>query len=193
MITQKMRKVLEKKLGYLREEVDLMEPQIAAVLIERSLPRPSKGIPESWKRTEFIEKKSLAILRPYFNKLQNSFKSLKDFSVKHIQLILPSIFIVAIAIHQPYQVVTFPSTIKKYVFSVFKQFKKIFLLSKNEEMEKKSVLNSNKINKKKSDKHIENYNSKNKKSKKNRIDLDALELARHLSFFDKIKFKMRRD
>jgi hypothetical protein len=189
MITQKMRKVLEKKLGYLREEVDLMEPQIAAVLIERSLPRPSKGIPESWKRTEFIEKKSLAILRPYFNKLQNSFKSLKDFSSKHMQLILPSIFIVAIAIQQPYQVVT----IKKYVFSVFKQFKKIFLLSKNEEVGKKRVLNSNKINKKKSDKHIENYNSKNKKSKKNRIDLDALELARHLSFFDEIKFKMRKD
>lgn len=48
MITQKMRKVLVQELGYLESEVDILEPQIAAVLIERNLPRPAKGMPDSW-------------------------------------------------------------------------------------------------------------------------------------------------
>jgi len=50
MITQRMRRVLEDELGYLVEEVDCMEPQIAAVVIERGLARPSNGMPISWQR-----------------------------------------------------------------------------------------------------------------------------------------------
>lgn len=52
MITQRMRRVLEDELRYLPEEVDLMEPQIASVVIERNLSRPSNGMPASWRRTD---------------------------------------------------------------------------------------------------------------------------------------------
>lgn len=49
-ITGRMRRVLEEELGYLREEVNIMEPQIAAVVIERGLARPSNGMPISWRK-----------------------------------------------------------------------------------------------------------------------------------------------
>ena len=52
MITQRMRRVLEDELRYLPEEVDVMEPQIASVVIERNLSRPSNGMPASWRRTD---------------------------------------------------------------------------------------------------------------------------------------------
>jgi len=50
MITNKMRRALVEDLGYSQEEVDGMEPQIAAVVIERGLTRPANGMPESWRR-----------------------------------------------------------------------------------------------------------------------------------------------
>ena len=50
MITNKMRRALEDDLGYLADEVDSMEPSIAAVVIERRLIRPSNGMPLSWQR-----------------------------------------------------------------------------------------------------------------------------------------------
>lgn len=50
MVTKKMRNTLTRELGYLDEEVDIMEPQIAIVVIERELKRPAKGMPTSWKR-----------------------------------------------------------------------------------------------------------------------------------------------
>lgn len=50
MITNKMRSVLQGDLGYLKEEVDEMEPQIASVVIERRLVRPLKGMPAAWRR-----------------------------------------------------------------------------------------------------------------------------------------------
>ncbi|CAN0394106.1 unnamed protein product, partial [Ectocarpus fasciculatus] len=43
MITRNMRKVLMDELGYAADEVDDMDPQIAAVVIEKSLPRPRAG------------------------------------------------------------------------------------------------------------------------------------------------------
>ncbi|CAN0425255.1 unnamed protein product, partial [Laminaria digitata] len=43
MITRSMRKVLVEELDYLPDEVDDMDPQIAAVVIEKSLPRPRAG------------------------------------------------------------------------------------------------------------------------------------------------------
>ncbi|CAM9411037.1 unnamed protein product, partial [Ascophyllum nodosum] len=51
MITRNMRKVLVEELGYLNDEVDDMDPQIAAVVIEKSLPRPRAGMPIVWRRT----------------------------------------------------------------------------------------------------------------------------------------------
>jgi len=50
MVTRKMRIVLVDDLKYLDGEVDVMEPQIARVVIERRLQRPSKGMPASWRR-----------------------------------------------------------------------------------------------------------------------------------------------
>ncbi|CAM9626749.1 unnamed protein product [Scytosiphon promiscuus] len=51
MITRNMRKVLVEELGYLAEEVDDMDPKIAAVVIEKSLPRPRAGMPIAWRKS----------------------------------------------------------------------------------------------------------------------------------------------
>lgn len=48
MVTMRMRRVLEDELNYLSDEVDKMDPQIAAIVIERGLPRPSTGMPKKW-------------------------------------------------------------------------------------------------------------------------------------------------
>jgi hypothetical protein len=50
MITNKMRRILEDDLGYLSEEVDIMEPQIAVVVIDKRLMRPPNGMPSSWAK-----------------------------------------------------------------------------------------------------------------------------------------------
>lgn len=50
MITRRMRKILVEDLGYLSAEIDVMEPSVAAVVIERGLARPTNGMPRSWKR-----------------------------------------------------------------------------------------------------------------------------------------------
>ena len=46
MITQRMRRILQDDLNYLPEEVDVMEPQIAAAVIEKNL-----GM--TWEVTKF--------------------------------------------------------------------------------------------------------------------------------------------
>ena len=48
MITNRMRRVLEDDLNYHEEEIDMMDPQIASVVIERGLARPLTGMPKSW-------------------------------------------------------------------------------------------------------------------------------------------------
>lgn len=50
MVTNRMRRVLEDDLNYHEEEVELMDPQIASVVIERGLARPLTGMPKSWQR-----------------------------------------------------------------------------------------------------------------------------------------------
>ena len=50
MITNRMRRVLEDDLNYHEEEIDMMDPQIASVVIERGLARPLTGMPKSWCR-----------------------------------------------------------------------------------------------------------------------------------------------
>jgi len=50
MITKRMKRILEDDLGYLSSEVMEMDPQVAKVIIERSLTRPSRGMPASWKK-----------------------------------------------------------------------------------------------------------------------------------------------
>ena len=51
MITRRMRRILQEDLGYEDIEVDNMEPQIAAVVIDRKLFRPMNGMPNSWKKS----------------------------------------------------------------------------------------------------------------------------------------------
>eukprot|EP01041_Mallomonas_annulata_P004842 gene4842-9646_t len=50
MITNRMRRVLTDDLGYMDSEVESMAPEVAAVVIERGLQRPSNGMPASWRR-----------------------------------------------------------------------------------------------------------------------------------------------
>ena len=83
MITNRMRRILQDDLGYLTNEIDTMDPQIAAIVIERQLNRPVAGMPSSWKRT-----------LPVINKINFSehskkfFKSLKIGTEKIIRFTL---------------------------------------------------------------------------------------------------------
>lgn len=52
MITNKMRAVLTSELGYTHEEVSKMKPDVAAVVIQRKLVRPSGGMPKQWYRDD---------------------------------------------------------------------------------------------------------------------------------------------
>ena len=49
MITNRMRRVLEDDLNYHIEEIEVMDPQIASVVIERGLARPPTGMPKAWQ------------------------------------------------------------------------------------------------------------------------------------------------
>ncbi|KAG5176744.1 hypothetical protein JKP88DRAFT_351037 [Tribonema minus] len=46
-----MRKTLTDSLHYTEEEVNDMEPQIAAIVIEKGLPRPRAGMPIAWRKS----------------------------------------------------------------------------------------------------------------------------------------------
>lgn len=55
MITNKMKKILQNDLGYTNDEINQMEPQIASVVIDRKLHRPSKGMPPTWRKQPTID------------------------------------------------------------------------------------------------------------------------------------------
>lgn len=88
MITQRMRRVLEDELGYGTDEVDIMEPQIAAVVIERGLARPTAGMPRSWrkKRTWPINDKAFS---GFGNRIKTMCGRLKAPAVFAVQRVLP--------------------------------------------------------------------------------------------------------
>ena len=52
MITRRMSSVLTSELGYLPEEVEVMRPDVAAVVVGRRLKRPERGMPEGWVRDD---------------------------------------------------------------------------------------------------------------------------------------------
>ena len=54
MITYRMRRILEEELNYLPKEVDVMDPQIAQVVIERGLSRPLTGMPVKWGKDQSL-------------------------------------------------------------------------------------------------------------------------------------------
>ena len=85
MITNRMRRILTDELGYLTSEVDIMAPEVAAVVIERNLSRPSKGMPISWRQkrskgenlSKFfspLKRRSIIII----NHLQSSANTIKN-------------------------------------------------------------------------------------------------------------------
>lgn len=97
MITNRMRNKLIKELGYLSEEVDMIEPQIAAVVIERALSRPSSGMPSSWRKTTVAKrpkKRGQGIGSNIFSKLIGSLGSL----FQSATFLLPAVAAIALLI-----------------------------------------------------------------------------------------------
>lgn len=50
VITNKMKKILAEELHYEMEEVEAMMPDVAAVVINKHLERPKRGMPPEWRR-----------------------------------------------------------------------------------------------------------------------------------------------
>lgn len=80
MITNRMRRNLENELNYLTEEVDVMDPQIASVVIEKRLSRPSSGMPKSWIRKQ----QEIPFMEQQMTRLKNSILKLTDFTIHKI-------------------------------------------------------------------------------------------------------------
>ena len=77
MVTGRMRQVLTEELGYLPSEVDMIEPQIAAVVIERGLARPSAGMPASWRKTNVARAVARRPRNKSFSIISNIVKTLR--------------------------------------------------------------------------------------------------------------------
>ena len=80
MITMRMRRVLEDDLNYLSDEVDIMDPQIAAIVVERGLPRPSTGMPKKWIKYQ----QSPAQIPKFIVNLKNSIGFVTHFAVHQV-------------------------------------------------------------------------------------------------------------
>jgi hypothetical protein len=80
MITNRMRRNLENELNYLAEEIDVMDPQIASVVIERGLSRPSSGMPKSWIKIQ----QEIPFLEKQMTRLKNSVLKLAGFIIYKI-------------------------------------------------------------------------------------------------------------
>lgn len=92
MITNRMRRVLEDDLNYHEEEVEMMDPQIASVVIERGLARPLTGMPKSWQRTK-PSKPILSGLRKEISKYFVVIRRSANFTIKKVlPVLLPVIF-----------------------------------------------------------------------------------------------------
>lgn len=104
MITNRMRKILQDELGYLQHEVDTMAPEIAAVVIDRGLNRPSNGMPSSWKRKEPSGEKFIAIAKRAISETSLRANAAKEKVVtllaQHHQKILPAISLMAVFVYR---------------------------------------------------------------------------------------------
>jgi hypothetical protein len=63
-VSSRMRRALVEELRYTHEEIDFIEPQIAAVVLERGLSRPVGGMPIRWRRQKVEAKKISASPEP---------------------------------------------------------------------------------------------------------------------------------
>jgi hypothetical protein len=92
MITNRMRRVLEDDLNYHEEEVEMMDPQIASVVIERGLARPLTGMPKSWQRMK-PSKPMLSGLRKEISKIFVLVRRSANFTIRKVlPVLLPVIF-----------------------------------------------------------------------------------------------------
>lgn len=102
MITNRMKKVLQDDLGYLEHEVDIMAPEIAAVVIDRGLNRPSNGMPSSWRRKDQTGVKVLAIAKRTMSetslRLNETKQIFSSLLTKNRKNILPVVSILAMII-----------------------------------------------------------------------------------------------
>jgi hypothetical protein len=80
MVTMRMRRVLEDELNYLSDEVDIMDPQIAAIVIERGLPRPSTGMPKKWIKYQ----QSPAQIPEFIINIKNTARFVSHFAVHQV-------------------------------------------------------------------------------------------------------------
>ena len=88
MITNRMRRILEDDLDYLPAEIDVMDPQIASVVIERGLSRPSNGMPKKWIK---LQSKT-----PSFGKFFDQFKKFVSQATEFVhKTFLPVFFPIA--------------------------------------------------------------------------------------------------
>jgi len=100
MVTNRMRKVLEEELGYHSDEVDTIEPQIAAVVIERGLTRPSNGMPASWSRKQEGSRSSnnpnplTKVFKPFARIVSKVFSTFRVASTKFIPAAIPLIALI---------------------------------------------------------------------------------------------------
>lgn len=97
MITNRMRRILTNDLGYLDNEVDAMEPQIAAVVIEKQLARPLSGMPPGWRRTDIVDDdegsalaRSLQSLKSLTQKISSA---ISFFAKKALPVLLPLVIV----------------------------------------------------------------------------------------------------
>ena len=100
MVTNRMRKVLEEELGYHSDEVDTIEPQIAAVVIERGLTRPSNGMPASWSRKQEVSRSNNSpnamtkVFKPIARIVRKVFSTFRMASTKFIPAAIPLIALI---------------------------------------------------------------------------------------------------
>lgn len=95
MITNQMRYTLENELGYLSDEVDEMEPQIAAVVISRSLARPAKGMPASWRRPDPSRINPIEVIGTFMRAVSKQFKTAAGMSTK---VVVPVVAVAAVVL-----------------------------------------------------------------------------------------------
>lgn len=141
MITNRMRRDLENELNYLTEEVDIMDPQIASVVIERGLSRPSSGMPKSWIKIQ----SEIPFLEKQMTRLKNSMLKLADFTIYKIA---------PVAITAYTAVYILPNFVRLLVSkssSLFKGSKSLKSSSKDDALKKRKFFNWKEIgNRKKS-------------------------------------------
>ena len=63
VITNRMKKILVEELHYTPEEVEVMMPDVAAVVINKHLERPKRGMPPEWRKDFHMRQRGLKRVR----------------------------------------------------------------------------------------------------------------------------------